>query len=75
MELIVELVLMLLLSFSQVLLPNLPVELILDESLPFLLPHESLFLLLIVEDGVEVLNGRPLILFIQVAQVVNCIGS
>ena len=75
LELIVELVFLLFLSLSKVLFSNLPIELVLDQPFSLLFSHERLFLLFIVKDGVEVLNGSPLILLVQIGKVVHCVGS
>lgn len=47
---------------SGVLLLELLIKLLLDESLAFLITEDGLFLLLVVKKGVELLDGSPLIL-------------
>ena len=66
LEVVVKLLFVMLSSLSCVLVPNLSIELFLDQSLSFLLSKDGLLLLFIVEQGVEVLNCRPLVFLVQI---------
>ena len=50
---------------SRVLLLQLLVQLLLDESLSFAVTQDSLLLLLIVKQGIELLDGGPLVLLLD----------
>jgi hypothetical protein len=56
------------------LLLQLLVQFLLDKSLPFSFPHHSLLLFFIMEEGVKLLNGCPLVLLINF-RVQFCAGS
>jgi len=68
LECIVHFLLLLLLLRSGVLFFELAVEFLADEALALSVAHEGLLLLFVVEQSVELLDGHPLVVLVEVGE-------